>query len=134
MESRRVDTQERMPSRGEEIANSVSHGVGCLAALVATPFLVLAAARRGGAIAIVGARVFRWNHGRAVFGLDPLSRLAEEPRQTCVSGDRSPRDLSAHRRDVRTAAERVRYGHFVWHVFVLMGTVCHLFAVLWYAA
>jgi hemolysin III len=32
------------------------------------------------------------------------------------------------------AAERVRYGHFVWHVFVLMGTVCHFFAVLWYAA
>src|SRR5712671_4474396 len=48
----------RMPSLGEEIANSVSHGVGCLAALVATPFLVLAAARRGGVIAIVGASVF----------------------------------------------------------------------------
>jgi len=32
------------------------------------------------------------------------------------------------------AAERVRYGHFVWHVFVLTGTVCHFFAVLWYAA
>ena len=31
------------------------------------------------------------------------------------------------------AAERVRYGHFVWHVFVLMGTACHFFAVLWYA-
>ena len=32
------------------------------------------------------------------------------------------------------AAERVRYGHFVWHVFVLMGTACHFFAVLWYSA
>ena len=32
------------------------------------------------------------------------------------------------------AAERVRYGHLVWHMFVLMGTVCHFFAVLWYAA
>jgi hemolysin III len=28
---------------------------------------------------------------------------------------------------------RVRYGHFVWHLFVLAGTVCHFFAVLWYA-
>jgi len=28
---------------------------------------------------------------------------------------------------------RIRYGHFVWHVFVLAGTVCHFFAVLWYA-
>ena len=32
------------------------------------------------------------------------------------------------------AAERVRYGHFVWHVFVLIGTTCHFFAVLWHAA
>ncbi|HEX5801589.1 MAG TPA: hemolysin III family protein [Azospira sp.] len=29
---------------------------------------------------------------------------------------------------------RLRYGHFIWHLFVLMGTVCHYFAVLWYAA
>jgi hemolysin III len=32
------------------------------------------------------------------------------------------------------AAERLRYGHFVWHLFVLTGTSCHFFAVLWYAA
>lgn len=31
------------------------------------------------------------------------------------------------------AAERLRYGHFVWHLFVLMGTSCHFFAVLWYS-
>src|SRR6266404_2188401 len=48
----------RVPSLGEEIANSVSHAVGCLAALAATPFLVLAAVRRGDSIAIVGASVF----------------------------------------------------------------------------
>ena len=53
-----VSTPQRVPSLGEEIANCVSHGVGLLAALVATPFLVLAAARRGGAVAIVGASVF----------------------------------------------------------------------------
>lgn len=29
---------------------------------------------------------------------------------------------------------RLRYGHLVWHLFVLAGTVCHYFAVLWYAA
>jgi hemolysin III len=29
--------------------------------------------------------------------------------------------------------KRVRYGHFVWHLFVLAGTACHFFAVLWYA-
>jgi hemolysin III len=26
------------------------------------------------------------------------------------------------------------YGHLLWHVFVLAGTACHYFAVLWYAA
>lgn len=31
------------------------------------------------------------------------------------------------------AAERVRYSHFVWHLFVGLGTTCHFFAVLWYA-
>jgi hemolysin III len=32
------------------------------------------------------------------------------------------------------AARRLRYSHFVWHLFVLAGTACHFFAVLWYAA
>ena len=31
-------------------------------------------------------------------------------------------------------AERVRYFHFVWHLFVIAGTACHVVAVLWYAA
>jgi len=44
-------------SLGEEIANSVSHGVGFLAALGATPLLVVHAARHGAA-AVVGASVF----------------------------------------------------------------------------
>jgi len=28
---------------------------------------------------------------------------------------------------------RLRYAHFVWHLFVLGGTTCHFFAALWYA-
>lgn len=28
---------------------------------------------------------------------------------------------------------RLRYGHMVWHAFVVGGTACHYFAVLWYA-
>ena len=28
---------------------------------------------------------------------------------------------------------RVRYAHFVWHLFVLGGSACHFFAVLWFA-
>lgn len=32
------------------------------------------------------------------------------------------------------AAERVRYAHSVWHLFVLAGTACHFVAVLRFAA
>ncbi len=28
---------------------------------------------------------------------------------------------------------RLRFAHFVWHLFVLGGSACHFFAVLWYA-
>ena len=29
---------------------------------------------------------------------------------------------------------RLRYGHLIWHLFVVAGTTCHYFAALWYAA
>ncbi len=48
---------ERPQSLGEEIANSVSHGVALLGAIVAVPFLI-AAARHLGAANVVGAAVF----------------------------------------------------------------------------
>jgi len=32
------------------------------------------------------------------------------------------------------ASRRLRYGHFIWHLFVITGTTCHYFAVLWYAS
>ncbi len=31
-------------------------------------------------------------------------------------------------------AERMRYAHFIWHLFVLAGTACHFVAVLYYAS
>jgi hemolysin III len=48
----------RPQSLGEEIANSVSHGLGLLGALAAAPFLIVAAARGGTAADVVGASVF----------------------------------------------------------------------------
>ncbi len=29
--------------------------------------------------------------------------------------------------------DRLRYGHFIWHLFVVAGTACHFIAVMWYA-
>jgi len=51
----RTGTQQ---SRGEEIANSISHGVGLLAALAAVPSLIGAAVRRGSVAGVFGASVF----------------------------------------------------------------------------
>jgi hemolysin III len=48
---------DRTQSLGEEIANSVSHGVALLCALVAAPFLLASTARHGAAM-IVGSSVF----------------------------------------------------------------------------
>ncbi len=53
-----LTTRERPQSPGEEFANSVSHGVGLMAALIAAPVLIVTAARRGGTAAVVGASVF----------------------------------------------------------------------------
>jgi hemolysin III len=206
------------PSPGEEIANSVSHGVGVVAAVAASPFLVLDATRRGGALAIVGASVFAGsavvlylastlyhalsnNRAKRVFRIIDHSAIF-----LLIAGTYTPFALGALRGSVGWtllgvvwglaavgitlksvagirypwlsttlylamgwlaliairplwvhvpvagwlwliagglaytagiafyAAERVRYAHFVWHVFVLLGTVCHFFAVLWYAA
>ncbi|MEY2505326.1 MAG: hemolysin [Verrucomicrobiota bacterium] len=45
-------------SRAEEVANSVSHGLGLAAALVAGPFLVITAARHENALFLVGTILF----------------------------------------------------------------------------
>lgn len=50
--------QEQPQSRGEEIANSVSHGIALLAALAGSPILIMAALQRGSVAGIVGASVF----------------------------------------------------------------------------
>ena len=46
------------PSLGEEIANSISHGIGALVALVGGPILISAAAHNGDFAALVGTIIF----------------------------------------------------------------------------
>ncbi len=209
----------REQSRGEEIANSISHGLGLVAALVATPFLIMQAVRRGETGFIVGAslfaatmvllylastlyhalptgkakRVFRVIEHSAIFlliagtytpftlgvlrgelgwmllglvwglavagvalkafnrmshpivstglylvmgwliliAIDPLyARVSASGLLWLVAGG------VAYTAGVAffAADSRLRYGHFIWHLFVMAGTTCHYFAVLWYAA
>jgi hemolysin III len=210
-------SHERTQSPGEEIANSVSHGVGFLTAVSSAPVLVLSAVRHGGVARIVGASVFaatmvllyltstlyhalprnrakrvfqvldhaaiflmiagtytpftlgvlRGTWGWTLFGLVWGLALAGVVL-TAAGGLRYPK--------IRTglylamgwliliaikplwlrvpswglfwllaggaaytvgvvfyAAKRVRYSHFVWHLFVIMGTACHFIAVLRFA-
>ncbi|MBE3098308.1 MAG: hemolysin III family protein [Acidobacteria bacterium] len=211
-------SSKRPQSLGEEIANSVSHGVSLLAAVVATPFLLIAMARRGGPAVVVGASIFaaamvllyltstlyhalprsrakrafrvldhsaifiliagtytpftlgvlRGGWGWTMFGLIwGLAILGIALK--AIAGLRYPalstglyvgmgwlvviaiRPLWLHvpapgllwlvagglaytAGVAFYAADRFRYVHFVWHLFVIAGTVCHFVAVLKYSA
>ncbi|MEJ2347239.1 MAG: hemolysin III family protein [Gammaproteobacteria bacterium] len=48
----------RVQSLGEELANSLSHGIGLLLAIAAIPILVVAAAAHAGAAEITGVSIF----------------------------------------------------------------------------
>jgi hemolysin III len=209
----------RVQSHKEEIANSLSHGFGLLAAIVATPFLIRQAVQQGDARFIAGAsifaatmvllylastlyhalpagrakRVFRviehsaiflliagtytpftlgvlrgawgwtllglvWGLAAAGVLLKALNRMAHPILSTGLYllmgwliviaiqplSARVPASgllwlvaggLAYTLGVIFFALDsRLRYGHFIWHLFVMAGTTCHYFAVLWYAA
>jgi hemolysin III len=210
---------ERAQSLGEEIANSVSHGVALLSAVISVPFLILASARHGSAVNIVGASVFagtmvllyfastlyhavphprakrllkKLDHGAiylliagtytpftlgvlggpwgwTLFGLvwalavvgvtlKAFDRISHPVWSTglyivmgwlvVIAGKPLLANIAtpglvllaagglAYTLGVAffTLDSRVRYAHFVWHLFVIAGTTCHFFAVLGYSA
>jgi len=204
--------------RGEELANSLSHGVGLVLAVAATPILIVGAASRGSAADVVGSSVFgatmillylastcyhavpvgrlrdrlrRFDHaaiylfiagtytpftlgvlggawGWTLFGL-VWGAAAVGVSEKLIAGVRYPRLSTAmylimgwlaliaarplllnmqpsglrwlvaggvfySTGVVFYAARRLPYNHLIWHLFVLAGSTCHAFAVLWYAA
>jgi hemolysin III len=210
---------ERDQSQAEEIANSISHGIGLLAALVGIPFLIVHAARDGGTGYIVGTSVFSATvvllylastlyHALPIGRAKRVFRVIEHSAIfLLIAGTYTPFTLGILRgawgwtlfgivwglavagvvlkaiekashpilstglyllmgwvvviavdpllARVPTAGllwlvagglsytagvaffatdSRLQYGHLVWHLFVMAGTACHYFAVLWYAA
>lgn len=208
---------ERMVRTREELANGLSHGVGLLGAIAATPLLVVSAATGGDAADIVGGAVFgaslvllylastvyhlsdrpavkrrlqRVDHaaifvliagsytpftlgvlggpwGWTLFGLvwgtasvgivmklmagvgNPklsiaaylimgwLVLIAIGPLWSTMDGRGMAwlvlGGLSYTVGAAFYAAERLRFGHLVWHLFVMGGSACHFFAALRYA-
>jgi hemolysin III len=209
---------ERDQTQGEEIANSVSHGIGLAAVLVTAPLLIAHAARVGTAQFVVGVSIFMGSaaflylasclyHALAAGPAKEVFRIIEHSAIfVLIAGTYTPFMLGAlhgpwgwtlvsliwvlavlgvllKTRSRKThpmlslalylgmgwllvvavrpltlhvprgglelilagglaytvgtaffAAERLRYGHFVWHLFVLAGTTCHFLAVWSYAA
>ena len=62
VQSSRMDevdsSSDRSQTLGEEIANSVSHGIGLALAIMAAPILILTAARAGSSWNLIGVSVF----------------------------------------------------------------------------
>lgn len=70
--SKDFEIYSRTQSIGEEITNSVSHGVDLMGTIAALPILMVAAAKQGDTAGIVGASVFACNDDTAIFKLHAL--------------------------------------------------------------
>jgi len=209
----------REQSLGEEVANSISHGLGLLAALIGTPFLIISAINDADTSFLVGVSVFSatmillylsstlyhaapagpakklfrvidhsavyfliagtytpfmlgvlrgawgWSILASVWGLAAVGVLLKafgKAKHPLVSTAlyvllgwliiiaikplvelMAPQGLMLlvlggllYTLGVVFYAfdARLRYGHLIWHLFVLSGTACHFFAILWYGA
>ncbi len=210
---------EREQSHAEELANSISHGVGLSAALVGIPILLASTARHGGAAFIVGTSIFSASIlllylASTIYHALPIGKakrvfkiLDHSSIFILIAGTYTPFTLGVLRGAwgwvlfgivwglavagvaIKTLGKmshpilstalyllmgwivviavdplfakmptagllwllagglsytvgvaffavdsQLPYSHFIWHLFVLSGTACHYFAVLWYAA
>jgi hemolysin III len=207
-----------LPTPGEEMANTISHGIGLALAIAATPILIVAALRGGSVWGLIGASVFAGAMLSLYFASTLYHALRHDKAKRffrtldhgaiflLIAGTYTPFTLGVLRGPwgwtllgliwamaaagltmkalaitryrwlsmalylsmgwlvviaakpvllrvplpgilwlvaggfAYTAgvafyrAHRLRYHHFIWHLFVLAGTTCHFFAVLWYSA
>ena len=210
---------QRPQSVGEEIANSISHGLGVLGAMVTTPVLISAAIQRGDTTGTIGASIFATTTfllylTSTIYHVLPRSRakqifqiLDHVAIFLMIAGTYTPFTLGILRGTLGwimlglvwslallgimlkciygvqnswfstlvyvimgwlviivikplwfhmstwglfwllaggiaytggvfffATDQRFHYNHFIWHLFVMVGTSCHFIAVLWYSA
>jgi hemolysin III len=208
----------REQSRGEEVANSISHGITFIAMLIGTPYLIMNALHQGDVAEVIGKSVFAATamllyfssavyHGLAAGKAKRAFRVIEHSAIFfLIAGTYTPFTLgvlkgvwgwsiftlvwslvvigvslkvfekephpvisislyllmgwimvvAAYPLFVKMPTEgllllvagglfytlgvgffitdsKLKYGHLMWHFFVMGGTACHYFAVLWYA-
>jgi hemolysin III len=213
-----IKSPKRDQSQGEEIANSISHGIGLIAAFGGAPFLIINAVQHGDAGFIVGSSIFSATiillyltstlyHALPMGKAKSIFRIIEHSAIfLLIAGTYTPLTLGVLRgafgwtlfgvvwglaaigvalkaffkkpHPILSTApyllmgwliviaidpllarlpksgilyliagglfytvgvfffatgSRIRYGHLIWHLFVLAGTVCHYFTVLWFA-
>lgn len=208
---------ERTQTLGEEIANCITHGIGLVAAIFASPFLIYASIEHGSAAAIVGASVFSATmvlvyFTSTLYHVLPEGKIKRRVRVIdhsaiflLIAGTYTPFTLGVlsgswgnilllsewflagvgiamhaksgiRHKKIETmlylvmgwlvliaikplliimplagliwlfaggfsytigvpfyAARQTRYSHFIWHIFVLVGTICHFMAVMHYS-
>ena len=103
----------------EEIANSISHGLGLLA-LGMVPVLVLSAMRIGSIHFIVGAECV-WRNGSSTLSrFDALPLAEARASEAFLSTVRSQRDIPAHRRHLYTIRSGVLRGPWGWTLLTIV--------------
>ena len=214
-----LTTNKREQSGGEEIANSISHAIGLILALIGTPFLIAHAYRNAETAFVVGVSIFCATMiilylGSTLYHALPVGkakrifrRIEHSAIYLLIAGTYTPFTFGVlkgvwgwtlfvivwglafvgialkifqkqHHLILSTVLyllmgwviviainplmanlptegllwllagglsytvgvaffatdSKLKYGHFIWHLFVIGGTTCHFFAVYWYAA
>jgi predicted membrane channel-forming protein YqfA (hemolysin III family) len=124
--------------REEEIANTLSHAAGLIAALAGATFLIVTAVQRGRLNVIGGAvRCHKFSTG-VYLGMGWLFLITVGPVWQRLPAAGLLWLLAggiAYTVGVGFfLADKARFNHLVWHLFVLTGTACHFVAVWRYAA
>ena len=139
-------TADRGQTLGQELANAISHGLGFLLAVAMLPILVFNAAQHGGAAHVGAASMFAGTmialyfvsmfyhalpRGRAKAWFNQLDHASI---YLFIAGSYMPFLFGVLSGAWVMFDSKLRYAHFVWHLFVMGGSACHFFAARWHAA